>query len=781
MIHALPLATAAETIRRDLVLLHEWPTPVLVGVLVLALVILAMSVWNVRNARPLWRRILLIGHRFLLLLLLGFLFLEPSVREERVARNRNHVLVLVDNSRSMVISHGDRRRIALARDFVAEADAFWDTLAKASELSFHTFGASIEPFRREDARSVIHAEAPRTDLLAALASLGERFRDREIGAVLVLSDGIDNGALADRLGSDGLLDAETVALLESFEAPFFTYGVSGTGDLKDVSVESLRVGDFAFLLNQTAVGATIRVVGYEGEHRLRISLREDDRLVARQTHVTGAGETEIEVSFAVVPRTLGERVYAVSVEPLEGEVSTHNNARSAVVRVLRDRVRVLQIAGHPSWDVRFLRNLLKQNPNIDLISFFILVNTSNLFSVSSAETSLIPFPARELFVEELGGFDLVILQDFNYGPFSTRQHLHRVSEYVRQGGSLLMIGGRLAFSAGGYHGTAVTEVLPVRLPPDVRPERTISTEAFRPTLTEVGQRHPVAQIGADAEETRTLWENLAPLEGANLFDGLAPGGLALASHPTLSYRGQPRPVIAVGEAGEGRVMVFGSDASWFWSLHHAGEGGDPRVYDRFWSNAIRWLIRDPALDLVQVRSTAERVALGELLRTVAEVRQPDYRPAVGQPITIRVWRKSSGRPGDIERLVHSIDDARTDLDGRYVITYEPEETGIYEVVVRTELAGQRREGRDLLTVEEIDVEMAQLIPELPLLERIAEATGGAFAPLASPGPPPRVAPPSALEVTERRFHDLWTSPWLLIAAILLLTSEWSLRRRWGYL
>ena len=52
---------------------------------------------------------------------------------------------------------------------------------------------------------------------------------------------------------------------------------------------------------------------------------------------------------------------------LPGEAVTENNARSFVLRVIRDRVRVLLVAGRPSWDVRFLRGLLKQDPNVDLV------------------------------------------------------------------------------------------------------------------------------------------------------------------------------------------------------------------------------------------------------------------------------------------------------------------------------------------------------------------------------------------------------------------------------
>jgi uncharacterized membrane protein len=776
----LPLAQhATESVRRTLVLLSEWPEPVRWVVLALGIVILAMTVWNVRKARPRWHRALLVGLRVGLLLLLGMLFLEPTIQEERVTRNRNHVLVLADASRSMALPHGDTSRAALVRAFLGGREAFWDTLRSTSDLAFFRFAAGLEPIDAGELPQAVTADGPRTDLQAALEALRERYRDRDVAGVLVLSDGCDNGPLSARLAGAAGLDPETRRLVEAFDAPFFTYGIAGTPDLKDVAVESLRAAEFAFLLNRATIEATVRVTGYR-EGTLRVSLLEDGAVVAHRTiELLGAPERS-DVSFDVVPKELGEHVYTVTAEPLAGEVTRQNNARSAVVRVLRDRIRVLQIAGHPSWDVRFLRNLLKQNPNVDLISFFILVNTTNLLAVSPTETSLIPFPARELFVEELGGFDLVILQDFNYGPFSTRQHLHRVSQFVRDGGALLMVGGRLAFSAGGYHQTAITEVLPVTLPPGGLADTTLSTAHYRPRVTPAGEFHPILQVGADAAETRSLWDRLPPLEGANLFDGLEPGGLALAEHPVLRHGGERRPVIAVREVGQGRSMVFGTDASWFWSFRQAGLGQDPRVYDRFWNNAIRWLIKDPTLDLVQVRASAERFRLRETIQAEITVRQPDYRPAADSPLSVKVWRRATV-PGDIERLVHEQTDVRTDAEGAFHLTWQPDQPGIYEIVAESTQGALKRAGRDLLTVEDVDPELAEVVPTVPVLQLLAQATGGYFAPLDGPAIPPPVEEPKTTEVTQREFHDLWTSPWLLALAILFFATEWSLRRRWGYL
>ena len=94
-----------------------------------------------------------------------------------------------------------------------------------------------------------------------------------------------------------------------------------------------------------------------------------------------------------------------------------NNSRAFVMRVTRDKIRVLQVAGQPSWDVRALRGFFKSDPNVDLISFFILRTHDDIQPVPTDEMSLIPFPTEELFEQQLRSFDVIILQNFEYGRY----------------------------------------------------------------------------------------------------------------------------------------------------------------------------------------------------------------------------------------------------------------------------------------------------------------------------------------------------------------------------
>ena len=113
--------------------------------------------------------------------------------------------------------------------------------------------------------------------------------------------------------------------------------------------------------------------------------------------------------------------------------------------------------------------MLKSNPNVDLISFFILRTQDDVSLVPNDEMSLIPFPTRELFEQQLPSFDLIILQNFEYLPYGIGDYLENIRSYVEGGGGLAMLGGCAVVLVGrllrhaGRGRAARRAVRPVRL------------------------------------------------------------------------------------------------------------------------------------------------------------------------------------------------------------------------------------------------------------------------------------------------------------------------------
>jgi uncharacterized membrane protein len=754
-----------------LVLLSPWGTLGVVLAIALGAVVLALSIHGYRAQARRKVLALLLFLRVLAVSTVVFFVLQPVLQLRSVTRLLNHVALLVDKSASMAVreERGGPTRIDRAAAFLEASRSRISSWRASRIVDRYTFGDKLRPVT-EDPRALKPADEPATRISETLAEVRQRYRGRDLAGVLLVSDGIDNG----RLGT-GPLSGEARRQLEKLGVPVHAVLVGKT-ELRDLAIVEVYADEFAFVRNVVQIDVDLSITGLAID-RLPVTLEKGGQVVTTKEVVVDRASGRARARLEFVPEAVGQYVYRVSVPVYEGEAVRSNNSHSFLVRVIRDRIRVLQICGRPSWDEKFLRRLLKSDPNIDLISFFILRTPTDLSLASTEELSLIPFPTEELFDKELGSFDLVVLQNFNYTPYGIGSYLPQIEKFVDSGGALAMIGGDLSFSSGGYAGTPLARVLPVRLLPETEdPSRLLSTAEFRPRVTAEGIDHPILQLDPSWPRTPQALASLPPLEGANLVAGAASGATVLAVHPTLrDPTGSPMPVLAVGEAGKGLALALTTDSIWHWAFHTVGAGGTRQAYDRFWRNAIRWLIRDPELKYLRVLPQQNAFRLGAPLKIAFRAYSPDYRPAREVRVAWEIGRYDPAARGKGPSGV-----VVTDADGEAKIEVKLLAEGAYRVSASAVISGRKNTEEGLVLVEPIGPEERDVKLRGSLLRQISEATGGVYLGQASRLPDLPFLEPEVLQVNWRQDLEIWSRWWSFLLCLGLLTLDWVARRRFGY-
>ncbi|HEY7723883.1 MAG TPA: glutamine amidotransferase [Anaeromyxobacteraceae bacterium] len=699
-----------------------------------------------------------------------FLLLEPAVRLLQTARVKNRFAVLVDASRSMrfPLEPGGPSRAEAAATFLREHRAELERLGERAALEWHLFDRDLTPADPAALAAGVEARGGRTDLLGALKAVAGPGAGRRLAGALLISDGADNAALAEGMGSAAR------AALRDLGAPVSTVA-AGREAPRDLAVERVAVDDFAFVRNTVTVEATLHARGFDRE-AVQVVLRREGQVVASAAARLEPGKERLAVPLSFAPDTTGTFVFTVEAPVFPGEAVAENNARSFVLRVIRDRVRVLLVAGRPSWDERFLRALLKEDPNVDLISFFIL-RTNTDRSGPQEELSLIPFPVAEIFGDQLRTFDAVIFVNFTYEPYRSHgieAYLPRLRDYVRGGGAFAMVGGEQSFGEGRYGATALAEVLPV----DATEGLGLAETEFRPRLTPEGRRHPVTGLAVGEAQADALWASLPPLPLLNRTRALPPetGARVLLEAPGVPVLGRPAPVIAVREVGAGRALALCTDSAWHWGFLAAEEGRSQRAYQRFWSAALRWLVRDPSLAPLSVQPDRPAVEPGEAVSLQVAARGADWGPAAGAPVSAELVGEDGRTVARAQALAGADGVARLEL--------APPGPGAYRVVVTGPPAAPGappERAQSAVAVRSSGPEDADAAPRPALLRAVAEATGGAFAALplrALPELP--LADPEVVEVGRRKDVPIWDRAHFLALLALALGAEWVLRRRWGH-
>lgn len=115
------------------------------------------------------------------------------------------------------------------------------------------------------------------------------------------------------------------------------------------------------------------------------------------------------------------------------ELTDRNNAAAIAINGVRDRLRVLLVSGEPHAGERTWRNLLKSDAAVDLIHFTILRPPDKSDGVPVDELALIAFPTRELFLERIDDFDLIIFDRYSVQGILPPDYYMNILRYVQQG------------------------------------------------------------------------------------------------------------------------------------------------------------------------------------------------------------------------------------------------------------------------------------------------------------------------------------------------------------
>jgi hypothetical protein len=286
----------------------------------------------------------------------------------------------------------------------------------------------------------------------------------------------------------------------------------------------------------------------------------------------------------------GQNVFEMEVASAPQELTLANNRAAVVINGVRDRLRVLLVSGEPHAGERTWRNLLKADPGVDLVHFTILRPPEKQDGTPIRELSLIAFPIRELFEIKLDEFDLIIFDRYRRRGVLPQLYLSNIASYVENGGALLEAGGASFATSMSLYRTPLGAVLPGE------PTGEVIERPFKPTVTELGHRHPVtsglpgdvppgAPAGAEPGWGRWFRQvDVTPLQGSVVMEGV-----------------DSRPLMILNRVGEGRVAQIASDQLWLWSRGYEGGGPQAELLRRL----AHWLMKEPELEENDLRAKVE--------------------------------------------------------------------------------------------------------------------------------------------------------------------------------
>jgi hypothetical protein len=655
----------------------------------------------------------------------------------------------------------------------------------------------------------------RLPLLRALERSGPD-QGRVLGVVL-LTDGQHNW---------GPSPVSKAIELGSRKVPVFPVGLGARKPPPDIAVVEVKAPANVFKGVDANVEAHVKVSALPAQDVIVELLQEGKVEEPDHTKTIQHDGTDrvYSIRFQARMDRIGTRTLEIKARPTSKdtrEVSEDNNHATAMVRVARDKARVLLVDGEARWEFHYIANALRRDRSMEPDS--VVFTQPRVGKISETELEKIgnprltlpaPPPSPDLEgaakapmeqPDPLVRYDCIILGDVapEQLPVGDRR---RLEKYVAErGGTLVMLAGKrfmpLTYQDSAKEDDPLLKMLPVQQPRGVKP-----LNGFPVTLTQEGTLTPYLQMDPEPEQSASRWAQL-PRHFWGIVGKTKPGAVSLAyiadelARPgaTDVQNSKDTPensqvLIARQNYGFGRVLFVGLDSTWRWRF----KVGDT-YHHRFWGQVARWAASDKLLPggnrYVRFGSREPVYRQGREVEVVARLAEDVPLLAAGTLTGARIYRQNPDGKEEAVALVpltrgevqpRVLEGQVRDLPpGRYRIELEiPALHDKLKVPPDQEDETEDKQRRDTFTMLPPEGgEMVDLATNWTLLQDLATRTGGE---VIAPENLNRLAERLVCQVQMRELREdekLWQDAplvWATLGLFLtLLTVEWVGRKLAG--
>ena len=759
---------------------RPWPWSVWLTA-ALGLLLIAGVVWLVWQERGpasrLWRGVLA-ALRIAAIMLVVWMLAGWSI--ERYQSDMPELIVLLDDSASMQTADGTvasasnrtpSSRWDVALQLLRRA---WTVDSQRAQAQYRPKLMTISDEARllttswqemDGAVSQIKPEALHSRLGDGLIQVLQRQSGRPTAAIVLMSDGIVTAGVP--------LDEALPAARRS-NVPIICIATGQQLPQPDLALVDLLADDAVYLGDRVNIQVTVSATDLSA-HRATVSLldMQSGQVVdSAQVDLTSARSTA-SLQLGFVPKSAGSSTIKLEVTAAPGEKNLDNNSIERVIEVRDQSLRVLLVQRTPSFEYRFLKTLLERtsnqaDPDKSAFELDVILQDADASHVAQDRRALRLVPGDQ---QTIASYDVIILGQIDPSLIaSSTQQL--IVEQVTSAGCGLMFVCHPDFQPSQLMTWPLGKLLPLELNSGGLAQRAANTWQFDGNVrqwqpTTLGRAALPLQL-VEASQMDELWRSLPGPDWYYVTHQLKDGAqvLANAAKDKSTDSVAPAPLLVSQFVGAGRVVMQTNDETYRW----IGYRGSELMYERYWIQMLRWLSR----------GKLNRQEQTELL---VEPRQSQ----VGDPVqfTVRLSAAAAAALGD-DACQMSLEQAGGDskvIELKRTQAASPEykttETNLAAGSYRAALSRPHGSSASSVTftVTSPPGEQANLRSDWRALQTLAEQSHGKFYAAASADAWLRELP-KGTPVRRGAMPPLplWNSPWVAILLVLLLTSEWILRR-----
>lgn len=286
----------------------------------------------------------LFGLRFLCVTALATMLLSPLIKYFSKTVEKPIIVIAQDNSASMLMASDST---FVRQQLQEQIAAVQQKLGANFKIDNYVFDEAIGNETKPNFSGRI------TDFDVLFEDLEQKYVNRNVGALLLVTDGIYNQGNS------------PVYSIQNLEFPVFTVGVGDTNRYVDIKLKNLRNNKLAFLGNEFPVQVDIKTQKVT-VNSVKLTVLRNGKTITTKTLI-GLKANDVSTQYLTLKaNAVGKQQYTIVVQSIEGERNTSNNSLNFYIDVLDGRQKVLLLGMAPHPDLGALKSAIAANENYEL-------------------------------------------------------------------------------------------------------------------------------------------------------------------------------------------------------------------------------------------------------------------------------------------------------------------------------------------------------------------------------------------------------------------------------
>ena len=528
-------------------------------------------------------------------------------------------------------------------------------------------------------------------------------------------------------------------LIQKVEVPVYTLGIGQSTPLVDLSIQSIDAPTVAIKGEDLRINVTINSTG-DMKERVNVILYHGKKMLGSRYLQTEGFGSRAQARFMFTPSNLGENEYRVKVSTVSQEINIENNQQKFFVTILKDRYKVALITGSPSFNTSVIKRYIRKYPRVELDHF---VSRKNGYL-----PSLKSFWSRP--------YELIIFDNYPLKELSSKtQRIFSKKIGAEKSSLLWLLGGNVTEKSA----SSIMPFFHLRMKDQIQTgEKTLwymTTEALSRNIFQ----------GLELNDGLDFWQNFPPILASYNFESTNDEIVAIA----YNQGSDTVPLMFLGEKQDIRSVVWASPE--FATIHHRLSGTNySKTFPEIWTRLFSWLLKISGDKNLYFRLNKESYQQGEeIIITGTSIRNKN-----GSKNQAFITTQNDSLEINSAELRFNPESKRWEGN---IWASKPGKYS-YEISIQDGSASPvKQNGRFI--VEESQIELNEVALNSPLLKNLSMKTNGAYYPWASRAELfNKVLPRERQEKINRstRFNE---KSWVLVILIVLLTTEWIIRKRIG--